>query len=579
MRNTIKFVLLVAIAFSSATVLAADADQLALIPLPQHVQRMDGAFTLNAQTGIYADWSSRKTADFFARRLGQSTGFPLKVHWRAASSDAPDNSIFFTTKKADSKLGSEGYQLLATPNGITIRAPAQAGLFYGGETVMQLLPPEAFSTNIVTANWQVPCVQIEDWPRFPWRGVMLDVSRHFYNKDEVENIIDEMALYKLNRFHWHLVDDDGWRIEIKKYPKLTQIGAWRNGAAVARNLNNAEPAADISWTKAAPDKFTPDGRYGGFYTQKQIREVVAYARARHIIVVPEIEMPGHSGDVLAAYPELGCSGQPYQIEGPLSAESGVLNPANPEVFIFLQNVLDETFKLFPGPYVHIGGDEVFKGAWDPYPSCQALMKREGLKNEAELQSWFTRRMVNFIIAHGKIPIGWSEIMRGGLATNAVVMDWIGGGKETAEAGHDAIMTPSSPTDYCYLDHYQSTNHAAEPRAIGGYLPLQKVYSFEPIPADLPAPLQSHILGPQANLWTEYVASLPHAQYMIFPRACALAEVGWSAKDTRNWDDFYQRLMVDEKCLDELGVNYRPGGQEPNIRYSRHKTHRKDTAQK
>jgi len=571
MIYAMKFALLASIALLAATAFADKTNQLPLIPWPQQVQRMDGAFTVNAQTRICADWSSRKTAEFFARRLRESTGYPLKVHWSTSSPDSPpENSILFTTKKTDFKLGTEGYDLAVTTNSIVIRAPAQAGLFYGGETVMQLLPTEAFSSNVVSADWQVPCVQIEDWPRFPWRGLMLDVSRHFYNKNEVEAILDEMALYKLNRFHWHLVDDDGWRIEIKKYPKLTQIGAWRNGAAVARNRNTTGPAADFPWLRASPDKFAPDGRYGGFYTQKEIREVVAYAKERHITVVPEIEMPGHSGAVLAAYPELGCSGQPYQIEGPQSFESGVLNPANPEVFTFLQNVLDETFKLFPGPYVHIGGDEVFEGAWTPYPSCQALMKREGLKNEAELQSWFTQRMVNFIIAHGKIPIGWSEIMRGGLATNAVVMDWIGGGKETAEAGHDAIMTPSRPTDYCYFDHYQSTNVAAEPRAIGGYLPLKRVYSFEPIPSGLPASLQSHILGPQGNLWTEYIASFQHVQYMYFPRACALAEVGWSAKDARNWDDFYQRLMVDEKRLDELGVNYRRGGLEPNSQTSRHK---------
>ena len=246
--------------------------------------------------------------------------------------------------------------------------------------------------------------------------------------------------------------------------------------------------------------------------------------------------------------------------------TGVLDPAKPAVYTFLQDVLSETFTLFPGPYVHIGGDEVPRGAWNQYPDCQALMKAQGFAftNEAALQTWFTKQMVTFITAHGKTPIGWSEVMRGGLATNVVIMDWIGGGKKAAEAGHDAIMTPADPTDYCYFDHYQSTNHAVEPRAIGGYLPLRRVYAFEPMPATLPAPLQAHILGPQGNLWTEYVAALPHAQYMIFPRACAMAEVGWSAKDARNWDDFTQRLTVDELRLDEMGVNYRHGLSEPEF---------------
>ncbi len=539
---------------------AAAANQLALVPLPQHVQRLDGAFTVTAQTRIYADSSSLKTAKFLAQRLRQSTGYALKVHRKISSGAPPSDSIWFTRKNADENLGEEGYQLTVATNFVVIRAPTQAGLFYGGETFLQLLPPQVFSTNLVSdAQWQAPCVQIEDWPRFPWRGLMLDVSRHFYNKDEVEAILDEMALYKLNRFHWHLVDDDGWRLQVKKYPKLTEVGAWRKDIVLQRtHRTDKVVTAHPEWAQATPDKFAPDGRYGGFYTPKDIREVVAYAAARHIMVVPEIEMPGHCGEVLASYPDLGCSGQPYEVERPGPFHVGVLDPANPETFAFLDTVLEEVFKLFPGPYVHIGGDEVPKGAWNKYADCQELMKREGLTNEAELQSWFTKRMVTFISAHGKTPIGWSEVMRGGLATNVVVMDWIGGGKKAAEQGHDAVMTPADPVDYCYFDHYQSTNHITEPRAIGGYLPLERVYSFEPIPTGLPPDLQDHILGPQGNLWTEYVASLPHAQYMFFPRACAMAEVGWSAKDARDWNSFAQRLAVDEKRLDELGVNYRPG---------------------
>ena len=550
-----------------ATAFNASANDLALIPWPQQVQPQAGSFTLTSQTRICADWSSRQTAQFLAQRLRQSTGYPLKVHWRLFGA-LPQNGILLTTKNANTNLGPEGYELLVTTNGIVIRASTQAGLFYGGQTLLQLLPPEIFSTNVVTENWQAPCVQIEDWPRFPWRGLMLDVSRHFYKPSEVEAILDEMAVYKLNRFHWHLVDDDGWRIEIKKYPKLTQIGAWRQKVGLERNhRTDGETNTWPAWIKPTADKFAPDGRYGGYYTPDEIREMVAYATTRHIMVVPEIEMPGHSGAALAAYPELGCTGRPYEIERPGIFHGGALDPAKPKVYTFLDDVLTETFKLFPAPYVHIGGDEVAKGVWNQYPDCQALMKQQGIAvtNEAALQTWFTERMVSFISAHGKTPIGWSEVMRGGLATNVVIMDWIGGGEKAAAAGHDAIMSPADPVDFAYFDHYQSTNHAVEPRAIGGYLPLRRVYAFEPMPTNLPASLQSHILGPQGNLWTEYVASLPHAQYMIFPRACAMAEVGWSAKDARNWDDFTQRLTVDEKRLDELGVNYRPGMSDPDVR--------------
>jgi hexosaminidase len=535
-----------AVSFFAATVFAADTNELALIPLPQKVQQLGGAFHLTPQTRIYADWSSRKTAKLLAERLRQSTGYPLKVKTKFFSSTAIPNCILLTTKNANTNLGTEGYELSVATNSVVIRAPTQVGLFYGGQTLLQLLPPQIFSTNVVAnENWQIPCVQIEDLPRFQWRGLMLDVSRHFYNVAEVEKFLDEMALYKLNHFHWHLTDDQGWRIEIKKYPKLTQIGARRTHSDI--EPPDKEIHAHPAWAEPTADKFGPDGRYGGFYTQKNIREVVAYAAARHITVVPEIEMPGHSIAALTAYPQF-------------SSGPGIYDPANPGTFTFLENILNEVFQLFPGKYIHIGGDEVRKDYWKKSADCQALMKRKGLKNEDELQSWFTRRMEKFINAHGKTLIGWSEILKGGLATNAVVMDWIGGGKQAAEAGHDAVMTPSA---YCYLDHYQSTNHATEPRAIGGFLPLEKVYSFEPVPTNLPAQFQSHILGAQGNLWTEYVASLPHAQYMIFPRMCALAEVDWSAKNARDWDDFRQRLKVDEQRLDELGVNYRhDGGVQP-----------------
>ena len=545
----------------AANAFAADRNDLALIPFPQTVETSDGTFSLTPRTAIYVNRHSCATAGLLANRLRASTGFPLKIHWDIFSGTPRENSILLTTKNANETLGSEGYELIITTNGVIVRAPTQAGLFYGCQTLLQLLPPEIFSTNIVTENWEAPCIKIEDWPRFQWRGLMLDVSRHFFNKSEVETILDEMALYKLNRFHWHLTDDDGWRIEVKQYPKLTRIGAWRASIDLPRTeaKRRQEPAINPAWMRATADKYDSDGRYGGFYTAKDIREVVAYAAARHIMVVPEIEMPGHSGAAIASYPELGATGKRYDILAPNPFHGGVINVASPATIKFEETVLKNVFKLYPGPYVHIGGDEVPAGDWEHNADCQALMRREGFTNDFQLQSYYIRQMEKFINAHGKTLIGWSEILKGGLATNAVVMDWIGGGKQAAEAGHDAVMTPQA---YCYLDHYQSTNHGTEPLAIGGYLPLKKTYSMEPVPAGLSPQLEHHILGPQGNLWTEYVASLPHAQYMIFPRLCALAEAGWSEKESRDWTNFQRRLAENEKTLDELGVNYRRSEQEP-----------------
>ena len=549
-KSLIVFVAL----FAAATTFAASVNDLALIPWPQQVVPQAGSFTLNAQTRICADWSSRQTAEFLAQRLRPSTGDPLKVHWQL-SSVPQKNAILLTTKNANASLGPEGYELFVTTNSIVIRAPAQAGLFYGSQTLLQLLPPEIFSTNIaLNVNWQAPGVYIGDWPRFPWRGLMLDVSRHFYNKAEVEAILDEMALYKLNTFHWHLVDDQGWRIQIKKYPKLTEIGAWRKNCHIEPpDLQMIGPA----WTSPAPDKFGPDGRYGGFYTQKDIREIVAYATARHITVVPEIEMPGHSEAALAAYPQFSCFGGPYATDSNLSIHDGIYDPSNAQTFQFLDNVLAKVFQLFPGQYIHIGGDEVRKDYWSKSATCVALMQREGLHSQDELQSYFIKHMEKFINSRGKTLIGWSEILKGGLATNAVVMDWIGGGQQAAQAGHDAVMTP---IEYCYFDHFHS------PGAVDNYVPLEKVYSFEPIPAGLPPSLQPHILGAEAVLWTEYIASLPHAQYMIFPRACALSEVMWSARDSRDWNTFQQRLKTDELRLTERGVNYRPDNAPPIVEF-------------
>jgi hexosaminidase len=420
---------------------------------------------------------------------------------------------------------------------VVIRARTAAGIFYGTQSLLQLLPPEILSTNVVTnVDWQIPCVEIQDKPRFAWRGFMLDVSRHFFTKAEVERTLDLMALYKLNTFHWHLVDDNGWRIEIKKYPKLTSVGAWRGGI-------------DFGLDPKSSTAYGADGRYGGFYTQQDIRDVVAYAAARHITVVPEIEMPGHSAAALRAYPEYLC--QP-----PADGKRGgnVYCAGNEATFAFLNDILGEVAPLFPAKYIHIGGDEVDKGNWQHCPLCQERKKTENLKDERELQAYFTRRVEKLVNAHGKTLIGWSEIREGGLAASAALMDWIGGGAEAAASGHDVVM---SPTSHCYFDYSQSTNRAAEPIAIGGYIPLSRVYEFDPMPEKLAPEFQAHVLGGQATLWAEFVPNIRHAQYMMFPRLGALSEVVWSPKNARDWNDFQKRTALNEKRLDAMNVNYRP----------------------
>ena len=525
----------------AANALAA-APTPALIPLPQKMDCREGAFKLQPKTPIRTDVAVRETGDYLAERLGKATGYSLKV----ATSTKPQpvkGSILLTTKGAKPELGAEGYELTVTPDSVVVRAGKSAGLFYGVQTLLQLLPPEAFAAKPVAGvDWKIPCVQIEDQPRFKWRGLLLDVARHFFTKDEVKQLLDLMALQKINTLQMHLTDDQGWRIEIKKYPRLTEIGAWRKDAGFG-----LDPKASTT--------YGPDGRYGGYYTQDDIREIVAYARGRHITVVPEIEMPGHASAALSAFPELSCNGGPYTPNAQGGVFAGVYCAGKEETFEFLQNVLVEVRQLFPGAYIHIGGDEVPKDNWKKCARCQARIKQEGLKNEHELQSYFVRRIEKSINAQGRTLIGWSEIREGGLAQNAVVMDWIGGAVEAASAGHDVIM---SPTGYCYLDYYQSTNHATEPKAIGGYLPLSKVYSFEPLPEKLEPQYQWHILGAQGNLWTEYVPNFKHAQYLVFPRLSALAEVTWSPQASRNWEDFIRRLQTQLQRFDQLGVSYRKG---------------------
>jgi hexosaminidase len=557
----------------AATALAAEPSGPAIIPAPQKMEISKGHFQLGPSTRILVDRPSAETGAYLAAKLRASTGYPLPVQTNDEAAVVP-GTIQITTVGARPALGAESYELVAepgtgnatgsdAPGDILIIARTQAGSFYGVQTLLQLFPPQIFSTKVVSnVNWEIPfAVDIEDQPRFPWRGFMLDVSRHFFSKDEVKRVLDEMALHKLNTFHWHLTDDQGWRLEIKKYPKLTQIGAWRKQSVITPPVdddgNRQEDHVQPKWDVPPPSAFGPDGRYGGFYTQDDVREIVTYASALHITVVPEIEMPGHAIAALSAYPELSCNGSNYTGDATAGVNKGVFCVGNEEVFKFADDVLLEVFQMFPGKYIHIGGDEVNaavkKSTWGESPACQARMKTEGLKTLDELQGWFTGRIGKFVSEHGKTLIGWSEIADAPLPPNAAVMDWQGGAILAATNGHDVVM---SPTKFCYLDYYQSLDTAVEPPGIGGFVPLERVYSFEPIPARLAPEFQSHILGGQCNLWTEYIPSLAHVEYMAFPRLCALAEVNWSAPTNRNWDDFSQRLKIHEQRLDALGVNYR-----------------------
>jgi N-acetyl-beta-hexosaminidase len=505
-------------------------DAIALVPKPLEVRRDMGEFPLNADTSIVVEANSpaaMDTAKQLQARLRASTGLDLKVATLAAA-ETPRGAIGLACSP-EAALGSEGYRLEVTPERITIIGGGPAGMFYGTQTLLQLLPPEVFSPTKVArpAGWAVPAVHIKDRPRFAWRGLLLGSSRHFFTKQEVKNFLDVMAQQKLNTLQWHLTDGHGWRLEIKRYPKLTAVGAWRDGI-------------DFGLDPKASTAYGPDGRYGGFYRQDDIREIVAYAKQRYITIVPEIEMPGHSGAAVRAYPQLGC------VPGAEEDCAG-----NEETYTFLQNVLTEVMDLFPSQYIHIGGDEVDKGHWSRCPKCQARKKAEGLKNEHELQSYFIRRIEKFINAKGRRMVGWSEIREGGIAPNAVLTDWIGGAAESAREGHDVVMTPHG---YCYFDHYQATT--GEPGAWGGFLPLSKVYSLEPVPGGLTAAEAKHILGAQGNLWTEHIPNYRHLQYMAYPRACALAEVTWTAKDLKNWPNFRQRLETHLQRFVAQGANFR-----------------------
>ena len=533
--------------FVAAILLAGAQDTtLALIPRPAHITRGTGAFTLTANTAIVTDRATSDVGYQLADWLQPATGFRFSVSGRAG---AATHTISLALDSSLSRLGDEGYRLTVTPGHISIRAYKPAGVFYGVETLRQLLPPDIFrAAPVQGVSWTAPAVEIEDMPRFSWRGAHLDVSRSFMPKEFVKKYIDLLALHKLNRFHWHLTDDQGWRIEIKKYPLLTQVGAWRRNSLVGVQHRYQDTT---QWVfDSVP--------HGGFYTQDDVREIVAYAKARFITVVPEIEMPGHAQAAIAAYPWLGNTGQQLEVLNHWGVDANILNPSDSAIH-FMQDVLTEVLALFPSHWIHTGGDEAVKVQWQASPLAQQRIRELGLHSENELQSWMTAQMSQWLAQRGRALIGWDEILEGGtegLAPNAVVMSWRGidGGVAAAKAGHDVVMTPTSNT---YFDYYQSQNTAAEPLAIGGFLPLETVYAFEPVPPALDSAQATHVLGTQGQIWTEYQRTPKNVEYMVFPRLIALAEVAWTPKAERDYGDFTARLARHFARLSALDVNYRP----------------------
>ena len=511
--------------------------EISIVPQPVQLTQQPGEFALYADTVITASGDAQAVARQLAQWLEPATGFQLPVK---ANNSSAAKSIVLRLDTSLEQLKTEGYRLVAAPDQVVITAPAPAGLFYGCQTLRQLLPADIFSPTKAAVKWTVPCVTIEDTPRFGWRGLMLDTGRHYMPKEFILKFIDLLALHKMNVFHWHLTEDQGWRIEIKKYPKLTEVGAWR-----AETL--------VGSAGRQPYKF--DGTpHGGFYSQDDIREIVAYAQQRFVTIVPEIEMPGHSQAALAAYPELGNTGKTLPVRTYWGVNENVFN-VDESTILFLQDVLTEVLDLFPSTFIHIGGDEAPKAQWKNSPAAQARMKELGLANEEELQSWFIGRMDTFLAERGRRLIGWDEILEGGLAPGATVMSWRGegGGIAAAKSGHDFVMASNS---HMYLDYYQADSRT-EPLAIGGFLPLEKVYAFDPIPASLTESERKHVLGVQGQIWTEYIATPQKAEYMAYPRACAVSETAWTPVTGKTYAGFHTRLKTHLERLSYLNVNYRP----------------------
>ncbi len=535
---------------------AQTAGAINIIPQPVKTIQKTGNFSLPAHIVIEAPQTieMQQTLQFLSQKLTTTTGATIEI-----KDKAPQATIKLVVNTvANKEIGNEGYQLSVNPSTIVISANTAAGLFYGAQSLIQLFPAAIEGTVLVkNVSWMAPCAEITDYPRFEWRGLMFDVSRHFFTKAEVKDFIDLMARYKFNILHWHLTDDEGWRIEIKSFPKLTQVGAW----------NVKKEGYFGTFTAPKPDA---PRNYGGFYTQEDIKEVVAYAKARFVNIVPEVDVPGHSLAAIASYPELSCTpgAEKYKVRSgeeimdwshgapPIALVDNTLCPANEKVYDFLDKVMTEVAALFPFDYIHVGGDECPKNFWEKSEAIKDLMQKEGLKNMQEVQSYFEKRLETIVESKGKKFLGWDEILEGGLAPNAAVMSWRGekGGIEASNLHHDVIMTPSP---YTYVDFMQS-DRVTEPH-VYATLRLNKAYQFEPVPKGADA---KYIKGGQANLWTEQIYNTRHLQYMLWPRAFATSESVWSQKENKNWNSFITRVEAQFKRFNEQDIKYAPSMYDP-----------------
>jgi hexosaminidase len=560
-NDSIMRKLLIPVLLMAAATMSGQKNRIQVIPQPVEVQVTTGLWTLTGSSTIsYSQPESKSVAAMLAQKLNIATGFKLKVRHGPAGAIQLDLNA-----TADPKIGNEGYTLVSSPKKVVITANQTAGLFYGMQTLLQLFPKEIESDVIVKANWTIPAVNITDYPRFAWRGLMLDVSRNFFTKNEVKRYIDEMARFKFNTFHWHLTDDHGWRIEIKSLPKLTEIGAWR--VPRAGQFGNR---IDVR-----PDETATDG---GFYTQEDIKEIIQYAQERNITIVPEIDIPGHSMAAIASYPWLSCTKSQNTKVNPGTNFAvwygngtfqmfidNTLNPSDEKVYVFLDKVFTEVAQLFPGPYIHVGGDECYKGFWQKDSGCLALMKEQNIRHVEDLQGYFMNHVEKMLTDKGKKLIGWDEILEGGISSGATVMNWrsMAIGAEASKAGHYVVMTPSI---FSYLDYTQGDPTVDPP--IYGTLRLKKCYSFNPVPEGADA---GYILGGQGNLWTEQVATLRHAEYMTWPRGWALAEVFWTPDEKKNWENFVRRVENQFGRSDVAAVKYSRALYDAHV-----KTHLKDS---
>ncbi len=510
-----------------------------VIPMPADVTLSDGSFSVKGVAVAIdpaMDEASRKAVGRFVSALEKATGVKTKTG---------EGGIRFSVNP---NLAAEQYSIDVKAEGATVEASALNGFVYACETLKQMLPAAIYGDKKAKADWVLPLVSILDQPRFDYRGMHLDCSRHFWSVEETKRYLDVMTAYKLNRLHWHLTDDQGWRMEIKAFPLLMEVSAYRNGTVVKKDWGSNDGI-----------------RYGGYYTKEEMKDIVAYAAERGITVIPEVDLPGHMVAALAAYPELGCTGGPYEVWTRWGVAKDILCAGNEQIFTFLEGVLKEVIEVFPSEYIHIGGDECFGGdaepdrpdPWDVCPKCTAKMRELGIRKgpgaKHLLQNYVTDRVQQFLNANGRKVIGWDEVLQGNLAEGATVMSWRGveGGIEAAEKGFDAIMTPST---HLYFDYYQSQERDKEPFGIGGYLPLEKVYGYEPFDGLKPG-TEDHILGVQANLWTEYIATPEHLEYMLLPRMCALSEIQWCEADEKDYDRFCTSLQHTFQMLDAMGVNY------------------------